>query len=155
MKQQSGSQQKMMKNIAIGMGAIGFVVTCFMSAAINIMAAALAGSTLITSLILNSAFVRAKLQLPQMPTQAQPTTPVYTAPRKTTPGIKGMTERFSRDLKDVRKGFSDKMSSMTGQVNESATERAARKRKDMIKKLEADRRQQEYDEFERKYKRKN
>lgn len=146
-----------MKNMAYVFGFVGFVATCFMSAAVNIMAAGLGACTLITAAILNSAVVRRRLGLPtEVPTDttAKPQGS-YEAPRQPAPGLAGVRERLTANLDDVKKGLNQQMSNMTGSYGETEQERAEKKRKEMIKKLESTRRQQEREEFDRKYKNKN
>lgn len=154
-KYQPPAQRKMMKNMAYVFGFIGFVATCFMSAAVNIMAAGLGACTLVTAAVLNSAVVRQRLglstQVPVDPSKPQGT---YEAPRQTAPGMAGVRQRLTDNLNDVKKGLNQQMSNMTGTYGETEQDRAEKKRKEMIRKLEQTRLQQEHEEFERKYKRK-
>ncbi|KAI9149492.1 preprotein translocase subunit [Paramyrothecium foliicola] len=162
-KFQTPEQRRMTKNLSYVIGAVGFVATCYFSAAVNLMAAGLGGCTLLSAIILNTAFVRRSLGLPtEPPTGAkkkqQPVAGNYEAPRSNTvtaSGLEGLTQRLTNRADEVKKGFSESISNYTGTYAGTEQDRAEQKRKDMIKKLEEMRRTQEREEFENKYKRKN
>ncbi|UNI18538.1 hypothetical protein JDV02_004801 [Purpureocillium takamizusanense] len=144
------AQRKMLKNMAYVFGVVGFVGTTFLSSAVNLMTVALGASTLLQSIILNIPAVRSIFNLPPAPADA-PKTVTYEAPRATaTP--QGIRERMSSGLNDMKKGFSEQVTNYTGQHQGTEAEKAERKRKDLLRKLEETRRQQERDEFEKKYK---
>jgi YidC/Oxa1 family membrane protein insertase len=52
----------------------------------------------------------------------------------------------------MKKGMSDQITNYTGTYSGTDEEKAERKRRELIRKLENTRKQQERDQFERKYK---
>lgn len=162
MKHQPAAQQKMMKVMMYGFGAIGFVVTAYMSAGINLMTAAFSTSTVISAVILNNNTVRRSLGLAShtpVDAAAAPTTPTYQAPRAAAvaeaaadASSQGLRGRASGALKDLTSGLSEQISSVTGKHAATEEEKAAKKRRELMKKLEQTRKSQEREEFDRKYK---
>ncbi|KAJ4148486.1 hypothetical protein LMH87_002952 [Akanthomyces muscarius] len=65
------------------------------------------------------------------------------------------TERVNTSFADAKQGMSQQLGSFGGRFAASDAEKAERNRKELIKKLEDKRKQQERDEFSRKYKGKN
>ncbi|OAQ65167.1 OXA1-like protein [Pochonia chlamydosporia 170] len=149
------SQKKMLKTMTYVFGVVGFIGTTFLSAAVNLMTVALGASTLITAIVLNNALVRRTVGLPPHPTATPaPTTKqtTYEAPRAANTPEPGLRERLNTSLNDMKKGMSDQITNYTGTYSGTDEEKAERKRKELIRKLEDTRKQQERDEFERKYK---
>ncbi|TFA98819.1 hypothetical protein CCMA1212_009440 [Trichoderma ghanense] len=152
-------QRKMLKPMMYIFGTVGFIGTTFLSAAVNLMTVSLGASTLVTALILNVPSVRRALGLPlgpadEAPAQQQQNKVQYEAPRAApeTPGIAGLRERLTSSLDDMKKGVSESVSNYTGTYSGTEQERAERKRREMIRKLEDLRKQQEREQFEQKYK---
>ena len=158
MRTVSESQKKMMNNLVWVMVPLMLVCTSWLSAGLNLMGAALAGATLVQQYILQIPSVRSALGIrqppPSKPTLAPTPTPVssqdavYEAPRQST----SVREKLSSNLNEMRQGISESLEKFTGQARGSATEEAEKRRKQMIKKLEDTRAQQERDHFEKKYK---
>lgn len=65
------------------------------------------------------------------------------------------TERVNTSFADAKQGMSQQLGNFGGRFAASDAEKAERNRKELIKKLEDKRKQQERDEFSRKYKGKN
>lgn len=136
-------------------GTVGFIGTTFLSAAVNLMTVALGASTLITAVILNAPAVRRAVGLSVTPvdgaipaaTQAQ-----YEAPRPSAPGLTGVKDKLNSSLNDMKKSFSEQVGNYTGTYSGTEQEKAEKKRKEMLRKLEDMRKKQEQEEFERKYK---
>ncbi|KHN94971.1 OXA1-like protein [Metarhizium album ARSEF 1941] len=149
------SQKKMLKTMTYVFGVVGFVCTTFLSAAVNLMTVALGASTLLTAVVLNNALARRTVGLPPHPAATSPTSnkTTYEAPRAAanTPEP-GLRERLESSLTDMKKGMSDQITNYTGAYSGTDEEKAARKRKELMRKLEETRKQQERDEFEKKYK---
>ncbi|UKZ70745.1 uncharacterized protein TrAtP1_011716 [Trichoderma atroviride] len=151
-------QRKMLKPMMYIFGTVGFVGTTFLSAAVNLMTVALGGSTLLTALILNISSVRRSLGLPTDPVDEAPSAAApqkkmqYEAPRSEAPGLTGLRERLTTSLDDMKKGVSESVSNYTGTYSGTEQEKAERKRREMIRKLEDMRKQQEREQFELKYK---
>ncbi|KOS17088.1 Mitochondrial inner membrane protein OXA1 [Escovopsis weberi] len=174
-------QKKMLKPMMYIFGTVGFIGTTFLSSAVNLMTVALGASTLLTAMVLDVTPIRRALGLPLQsdipPPRTIRATASYEAPRAaaaaaaaapttTTPTAganpaaaaaepsaqPSMREQLTASLNDMKKGFSDSVSNYTGTYQGTDAEKAERKRKDMLRKLEEMRRQQERDEFERKYK---
>jgi YidC/Oxa1 family membrane protein insertase len=118
------------------------------------MGVSIAGATLIFSGIINTIPVRSALGLPTVPPTGDVTKKVtYEAPRTAdASSSQGMRERLTSSLNDAKKGFSDQMSSYTGSYSATEQERAEKKRKELLRKLEENRKVQEREEFEKKYK---
>lgn len=150
----------MLKPMMYIFGTVGFVGTTFLSAAVNLMTVALGGSTLLTALILNISSIRRSLGLPTGPVDEAPSAAApqkkiqYEAPRSEAPGLSGLRERLTTSLDDMKKGVSESVSNYTGTYSGTDQEKAERKRKEMIRKLEDMRKQQEREQFELKYKNK-
>lgn len=145
----------MLKTMTYVFGVVGFIGTTFLSAAVNLMTVALGASTLITAIVLNNALVRRTVGLPPHPTATPtPTTKqtTYEAPRAANTPEPGLRERLNTSLNDMKKGMSDQITNYTGTYSGTDEEKAERKRRELIRKLEETRKQQERDEFERKYK---
>ncbi|KAL3957157.1 hypothetical protein ACCO45_007735 [Purpureocillium lilacinum] len=146
------AQRKMLKNMTYVFGVVGFVGTTFLSSAVNLMTVALGASTLLQSIILNIPAVRSIFNLPPAPAET-PKTVTYEAPRGAAAAApQGIRERMTSSLDDMKKGFSEQVTNYTGQYQGTEAEKAERKRKDLIRKLEETRKEQERDEFEKKYK---
>ncbi|KAJ6438210.1 OXA1-like protein [Purpureocillium lavendulum] len=146
------AQRKMLKNMTYVFGVVGFIGTTFLSSAVNLMTVALGASTLLQSIILNIPAVRSVFNLPPAPVDA-PKTVTYEAPRGGAAApTGGLRERLTTNLDDMKKGFSEQVTNYTGQYQGTEAEKAERKRKDLMRKLEDTRKQQERDEFEKKYK---
>lgn len=138
----------MLKSMTYIFGVVGFVGTTFLSSAVNLMTVALGASTLVQAVFLNIPAVRTAFGLPSA-VAAEPAKVTYEAPRAAPTGIR---ERLSSNIDDMRKGLSEQVTNYTGQYQGSETEKAERKRQDLLRRLEDTRKQQERDEFERKYK---
>ncbi|EGR49609.1 uncharacterized protein TRIREDRAFT_121436 [Trichoderma reesei QM6a] len=155
-------QRKMLKPMMYIFGTVGFIGTTFLSAAVNLMTVSLGASTLVTALILNIPSIRRALGLPlgpadEAPAQQQQNKVQYEAPRapesaSSSQGMAGLRERLTSSLDDMKKGVSESVSNYTGTYSGTEQERAERKRKEMIRKLEDLRKQQEREQFEQKYK---
>ncbi|PTB69362.1 hypothetical protein BBK36DRAFT_1186882 [Trichoderma citrinoviride] len=153
-------QRKMLKPMMYIFGTVGFVGTTFLSAAVNLMTVSLGAATLLTALILNVPSIRRALGLPlgpadEAPAAGSPSKVQYEAPRTSTtetPGMAGLRERLTSSLDDMKKGVSESVSNYTGTYSGTEQERAERKRREMIRKLEDLRKQQEREQFEQKYK---
>ncbi|KAL7934038.1 60Kd inner membrane domain-containing protein [Trichoderma chlorosporum] len=148
-------QRKMLKPMMYIFGTVGFVGTTFLSAAVNLMTVALGASTLLTALILNVPSIRRSLGLPNGPVDeavAAPKTIQYEAPRTEAPGMAGLRERLTTSLDDMKKGVSESVSNYTGTYSGTEQEKAERRRRELIRKLEDTRKQQEREQFELKYK---
>lgn len=132
-------------------GPIMLIGTSFLSSAVNLMGLSLAAATFVSQALLNSPSVRKALGIPLNPEPKAPAVAPglsYEAPRQP----QSMREKLEENLGEMKKGFNDSISKVTGQVSGSAEDQAAKKRKDLIKKLEEKRQQQEKDHFEQKYK---
>jgi YidC/Oxa1 family membrane protein insertase len=152
-KSQPQSSRKMTKNLAIVFGGVGFVATSFFSAAVNLMAAALGGGTVITALILNSAIIRRRLGLPAIvQEEKKAVVGTYSPPRNQATGFQGVQQRLTRNLNEVKSDFTESIQKMTGTTDYSDQERAEIKRKEKRAAAEVRRREQAVSEFEQKYK---
>ena len=138
----------MMKKMMYVMGSVGFIGTTFLSAGVNLMMVSTGSATLLTALTLNNETIRRAVGLPILPVQEIK----YQAPRPTAPGISGLRERLTNNLDDMKKGWSEQVSNYTGQHVGTEEERAEKKRKETLKKLEDMRRSLEREEFAKKYK---
>ncbi|KAH0497821.1 hypothetical protein TgHK011_005105 [Trichoderma gracile] len=154
-------QRKMLKPMMYIFGTVGFIGTTFLSAAVNLMTVSLGASTLVTALILNITSIRRALGLPlgpadEAPLPAQQNKVQYEAPRaapeSSQGSMAGLRERLTSSLDDMKKGVSESVSNYTGTYSGTEQERAERKRREMIRKLEDLRKQQEREQFEQKYK---
>lgn len=137
-------------------GVVGFVGTTFLSAGVNLMTVALGASTLITAIVLNNALVRRTVGLPPhaITPAAAPTQTTYEAPRGASDAPEpGLKERLNSSLNDMKKGMSDQISNYTGTYSGTDEEKAAKKRKELMRRLEDTRKEQEREQFEKKYKR--
>ncbi|RSL46832.1 hypothetical protein CEP51_015870 [Fusarium floridanum] len=143
------SQKAMMKKMMWVFGTVGFIGTTFLSAGVNLMMVSTGSATLLTAVILNNETVRRSLGLPILEVEK----PKYEAPRVTqSTGISGIRERLTDNLNDMKKGVSDQVNNYTGQYAGTEQERAEKKRREQMQKLEDMRRKLERDEFEKKYK---
>lgn len=146
-------QRKMLKTMTYVFGVVGFIGTTFLSAAVNLMTVALGAATLITAVVLNNAVVRRTVGLPTLaPQTPAPKQATYEAPRAANAPEAGLRERLNTNLNDMKKGLSDQFSNYTGTYSGTEEEKAEKKRRELIRKLEETRKQQERDEFEKKYK---
>ncbi|GAB0132829.1 hypothetical protein EsDP_00001254 [Epichloe bromicola] len=147
-------QRKMLKTMTYVFGVVGFVGTSFLSAAVNLMTVALGAATLITAVVLNNAVVRRTVGLPPhvAQTSSAPKQATYEAPRAANAPEAGLRERLNTNLNDMKKGLSDQFSSYTGIYSGTEEEKAEKKRRELIRKLEETRKRQERDEFNNKYK---
>ncbi|RCI11388.1 hypothetical protein L249_7649 [Ophiocordyceps polyrhachis-furcata BCC 54312] len=151
-KYSSASQFKNMKPVMYIMGSVGLVVTTFLSSAVNLMGATMGAGTLLTSVFFNLASVRRLLKLPPTTTTTA-TTPkrniTYEAPRPAT-----FRRRVTDSLNDVRKGFADQITSLTGSASASpsAEDSARNQRRAMLRKAEEARTRLREEEFQRKWK---
>lgn len=148
-------QRKMLKTMTYVFGVVGFVGTSFLSAAVNLMTVALGAATLITAVVLNNAVVRRTVGLPPhdaTQTSSAPRQATYEAPRAANAPEAGLRERLNTNLNDMKKGLSDQFSNYTGTYSGTEEEKAEKKRKELIRKLEETRKRQEREEFEKKYK---
>ena len=141
----------MLKTMTYVFGVVGFIGTTFLSAAVNLMTVALGAATLLTAIILNNAAVRRLVRLPahQETPPATVTKATYEAPRAAEAPLR---ERLNSNLNDMKKGLSDQLTNFTGTYSGTDEEKAERKRKELMRKLEDTRKQQEKDHFEKKYK---
>ena len=138
----------MMKKMRWVFGGVGFIGTTFLSAGVNLMMVSTGSATLLTAVVLNNETVRRVVGLPILPVQEVK----YQPPRPTAPGISGLKERLNNNLQDMKKGFSDQVTNYTGTYSGTEQEKAEKKRKETMKKLEGMRKQLEREEFEKKYK---
>lgn len=137
-----------MKKMMYVMGSVGFIGTTFLSAGVNLMMVTTGTATLATAIILNNETVRRAVSLPVLPVQKIE----YQAPRPTSPGVAGLRERLTHNLDDMKKGFDEQISSYTGKYAGTEEERAEKKRKENLRKIETMRKQLARDEWEKKYK---
>ncbi|KAK7420826.1 hypothetical protein QQZ08_010226 [Neonectria magnoliae] len=142
------SQKAMMKKMMWVFGTVGFIGTTFLSAGVNLMMVSTGLATLLQALILNNETVRRIVGLPILEVPEVK----YEAPRPTSPGITGLRERLTNNLNDMKKGVTDQVGSYTNNYAGTEAERAEKKRKETMAKLEDMRRQLERDEFQKKYK---
>ncbi|EEU44912.1 uncharacterized protein NECHADRAFT_48589 [Fusarium vanettenii 77-13-4] len=143
------SQKAMMKKMMWVFGTVGFIGTTFLSAGVNLMMVSTGSATLLTALILNNETVRVAFGLPILEVEK----PKYEPPRVTqSSGVSGLRERLTDNLNDMKKGLSDQVNNYTGQYAGTEQERAEKKRREQMQKLEDMRRKLERDEFEKKYK---
>ncbi|EQL00604.1 OXA1-like protein [Ophiocordyceps sinensis CO18] len=155
------SQQKMLKPMMFLFGIFGFFCTTFLSSAVNLMTVAVGASTLVSALVLSNTRLRRFFDLPTYDSNTPPKPPVslYAAPRaapiaepaEPAPPT-GLRERLSNNIGDVKKGISEQVSNLTGTYAGTAQEKAARRRKDLLRNLESTRKSQEREEFVKKYK---
>lgn len=142
----------MLKTMMYIFGTVGFIGTTFLSAAVNLMTVAVGAATLITAVLLNNPTIRRMVNLPPHVAEG-PKTVTYEAPRPgTAESNTSLRDRLNTNLTDMKKGFSEQITNYTGQYSGTDAEKAERKRKDLIRKLEETRKEQERDEFEKKYK---
>ncbi|KAG5930083.1 hypothetical protein E4U42_003092 [Claviceps africana] len=147
------NQWKMLKKLTYVFGAVGFIATSFLSAAVNLMAVALGAATLVTAIILNNAVVRHAVGLPpHAPPTPSPPQATYEAPRAAKAPETNLRERLNTNLNDMKKGLSEQFSNYTGSYTGTEEDKAEKRRRELIRKLEETRKQQERDEFEKKYK---
>lgn len=161
-KYSAPEQKAMMKPLMYIMGPLVAVGTSFLSAGVNLMGIAFGAATYAQALLLNIPSVRRALNIatPNLPTNASiPTTATYQAPRagaKSQPAAPsapaGIKERLQSQLDEAKKGFNNQMGNMTGRYAATEEEKAEQKRKAAIRTLEEKRKQQEREEFARKYK---
>lgn len=138
-----------MKKMMWVFGTVGFIGTTFLSAGVNLMMVSTGSATLLTAVILNNDTVRNAVGLPILQVEQ----PAYQAPRPTTSsGVGGLRERLSDNLNDMKKSVSDQVTNYTGSYAGTEAERAEKKRKETMRKLEDMRKKLERDEFEKKYK---
>ncbi|KAK2595051.1 hypothetical protein QQS21_007241 [Conoideocrella luteorostrata] len=146
-------QRKMMKTMMYIFGVGGFIATSFLSAAVNLMTVALGAATLITAVTLNNVIIRRMVGLPPHPTETSTQNQTaYEAPRAASGPEAGLRERLNSNLNDMKKGLSDQVSNLTGSYSGTEQDKAEKKRKELIRRLEETRKQQEREEFEKKYK---
>ncbi|KAG6011404.1 hypothetical protein E4U43_008340 [Claviceps pusilla] len=148
-------QKKMLKTMTYIFGVVGFIGTSFLSAAVNLMTVAIGAATLLTAIVLNNPIVRHAVRLPPLASPPSPSSSprqaIYEAPRAGGPET-GLRERLETNLNDMKKGLTEQFSNYTGTYTGTEQDKAEKKRKELIRKLEETRKQQERDEFERKYK---
>ncbi|KAF7547134.1 hypothetical protein G7Z17_g7937 [Cylindrodendrum hubeiense] len=142
------SQKAMMKKMMWVFGTVGFIGTTFLSAGVNLMMVSTGSATLLQAVVLNNASVRSLVGLPILTVEEVK----YEAPRPTSPGITGLRERLTNNLGDMKKSVSDQVGSYTGNYAGTEKERAEKKRKENMRKLEDMRKQLERDQFQKKYK---
>lgn len=138
----------MMKKMMWVFGTVGFIGTTFLSAGVNLMMVSTGAATLLQAVVLNNATIRRAVGLPILKVEEVK----YEAPRPTSPGITGLRERLSNNLGDMKKSVTDQVGSYTGNYAGTEAERAEKKRKETMRKIETMRRQLERDEFQKKYK---
>lgn len=157
MKYAPQQQKKMMKPMMYIFGGVGFFATTFLSAAVNLMAVAIGASTLATAVVLNNALIRRVVGLPPH-TDAEPSSSkqvTYEAPRDPNKPQPALRDRLNTNLNDMKQGLNEQLASFTGSYSGTEQEKAEKKRRDLMRKLEQTRKQQEREEFDRKYKRRN
>ena len=149
----------MMKKMGYVMVPVMFFVTSYLSAGVNLMGTAFGAATLLTTSMMSVNSIRRVFGVPELlpPKKvAIPTTAAYEAPRAapTAPAYtpQGMKERLSNNYDDLKKTVGDGMSNMTGQYRETETDKTERKRREMIKKLEDKRVEQEREHFNQRFK---
>ncbi|KAG5947117.1 hypothetical protein E4U59_002097 [Claviceps monticola] len=158
------AQQKLLNTMKYVFGAFGLLIASFFSAAINLMAVSVGFTAVITTYLLNHPVIRHKVGLPPLSIFAPITTgPTYQSPRSSSssPDMnlnvnksdKGsIRERLTDNIDDMKKGASSWMTTMTGRAAMTKSEQAEQKRKEIARKLESTRQQQEREEFEKKFK---
>ncbi|KAG6188042.1 hypothetical protein E4U36_007276 [Claviceps purpurea] len=159
------AQQKLLNTMKYVFGAFGLLIASFFSAAINLMAVSVGFTAVVTTYLLNHPVIRRKLGLPSLSIFAPTTTtgPTYQSPRSSisTPDMnlnviksdKGsIRERLTDNIDDMKKGASSWMTNLTGRAAMTKSEQAEQKRKEIARKLESTRQQQEREEFEKKFK---
>lgn len=124
------------------------VLTTWLSAGINLMGVAFGVATCVSTAITMNPLIRRNIGLP--PVLAAPTKPTNELSRPAA----GVAERLKESLTDVKKGFDTTVSNVTGSaaLSASAEDKAEKNRKDLMRKLEASRKKQEREAFEKKYK---
>ncbi|KAH7145932.1 60Kd inner membrane protein-domain-containing protein [Dactylonectria estremocensis] len=142
------SQKEMMKKMMWVLGTVGFIGTTFLSAGVNLMMVTTGGATLVQAVILNNTLVRRLVGLPILKVEEVK----YEAPRPTSPGITGLRERLTDNLDGMKKSVSDQIGSYTGNYAGTEQERAEKKRRENMRKIEDMRKQLDRDEFQKKYK---
>ncbi|KAK0383676.1 hypothetical protein NLU13_9587 [Sarocladium strictum] len=158
-KYSAPEQKAMMKPLMYIMGPLVVIGTSFLSAGVNLMGIAFGAATYAQAVLLNIPSIRRALNIPtpNLPSTATiPTTASYQAPRgaaNSQPAApSGLKERLEKQLDEAKKGFSNQMGNMTGRFAATEEEKAEQKRKAAIRSLEEKRKQQEREEFMRKYK---
>jgi hypothetical protein len=143
----------MLKTMSYVLVPVMLIATSFLSAAINLMGVTVAAFTMITGRILLNNKFRAAMGIPPVvPPAPKPVEQLsYEAPRQQPATIR---EKLTDNLEDVKKGFSESVTKMTGSVRGTDKDRAERQRKESIQKLEDKRADEERRLFEEKYKRK-
>ncbi|KAG5975343.1 hypothetical protein E4U55_007744 [Claviceps digitariae] len=166
-------QRKMLKTMTYVFGVVGFVGTSFLSAGVNLMTLAVGFATLLTTTLIHNGVVRRAVGLPPtasltttpkqaayLPTQAtyeatpdsSPADPSSAADPSAPAPESSLRDRLNNNLNDMKKGFSEQVGNMTGTYQETELEKAEKKRREIARKLEETRKQQEREEFEKKYK---
>ncbi|KAH7318262.1 60Kd inner membrane protein-domain-containing protein [Stachybotrys elegans] len=145
MKYTPPQQRAMMGKMAVAFGVLGFGVTVWLSAAVNIMTVTVGATMILTTWLTNNAAFRRMLGIEARETFETPSSPEYQAPRK--------PFKLGSLMPDMKKALNDQVSSMTGMVSNamSEAEKAEKKRAEMIKELEASRKKQEREAFDKKY----
>ncbi|KJZ74514.1 hypothetical protein HIM_06110 [Hirsutella minnesotensis 3608] len=148
------AQQEAMKPILAFVSLSGLVITCYLSAALNLMTVALGGATLASTLVFAIPSVRRRFGLPMRANPSPMSVKATYEPPRSAPAPTGIRERLSENLNGMKKSVSDSVSTYTGAITGgSEQDRAERNRKDLIRRLEAKRKEQEREAFEQKYKR--
>ncbi|KAF4589181.1 OXA1-like protein [Ophiocordyceps camponoti-floridani] len=134
-KYNPAANSKFMKPMAFAIGAVGLVITSFLSSAVNLMTSTLAICTVATTLLFNTP--------PSAASSSSPSTNPLPQPQPPLPNSMG----------DAKKGISEQISNMTGSQSISPEIQAARRRRDLLLKAEASRKQARRADFDRKYNR--
>ena len=144
---------------------IMFIGTSFLSAGVNLMGVAFGATTLLTTALLNNNSFRRSFDIPPIDTRprevkvtlpensppapgSEPAVPTYEAPRQ----AQSFKQSISSSIQEAKKAVTDKMANASGSVSQSAEEKAEKRRRELIRKLEDKRSQQERENFESKYK---
>lgn len=136
-------------------GVVGTIGSCFFSAAINLMSLCVGVATVTTSLALNNPRIRRLVDLPARDVSPPPPALVssYEAPRSgATPPASDLQARLSDNIETAKKKLNEQVSTLTGMYAGSKEDRAEKNRRDLMRKLEQSRKDQQRLDFERKYK---
>ena len=162
MKYAAPQQMRMIKMAGLPIGALGLIISSFLSAGLNLFGVGTALASITTALALNTPAVRRMFNLPvRRPpppvAPAAPAAPAYQPPRDpqapagATPGFSGLRDRLQSSLTEMQKGAMDKMSGGGG-GRASPEKQKERKLKDKNREAEVKRKQIQREDFNRRYK---
>lgn len=123
--------------------------TSFLSAAVNLMAVALAAATAVSQAIISNPSARRALGIPMLSQPPPPPpAPAYEAPRQP----ETLKQKLTGELDTMKKGLTDTMDKFGGSFRGTEADQAEKKRREARRKLEEKRSEQERRSFEEKYK---